>query len=74
MYHYFMGNQEKFIEHCHQRSNVETAYSMMKGKLGDYVRSKSDVGQVNEALCKVLCHNICVLVQVTHDLGIDPTF
>ena len=74
MYHYFMGNQEKFLEHYHQRPNVETAYSMMKGKFGDSLRSKSDVGQINEALCKVLCHNICVLVQATYELGIGPTF
>jgi len=74
MYHYFMGNREKFLEHYHQRSNVETAYSMMKAKFGDSVRSKSDVGQINEALCKVLCHNLCVLVQAIHELGIEPAF
>src|ERR1035438_159643 len=27
------------------------------------VRSKTPVGQVNEVLCKVICHNLCVLVQ-----------
>jgi hypothetical protein len=47
---------------------------MVKGKFGDSVRSKSDTGQINEALCKVLCHNICCLVQAIHDLGIVPTF
>ncbi len=74
MYHYFMGNRETFLEHYHQRSNVETAYSMMKAKFGDSLRSKSDVGQINEALCKVLCHNLCVLVQAMHELGIEPAF
>ena len=34
--------------------------------------SKSDTGQINEALCKVLAHNICVLVQAIHELGIEP--
>ena len=29
---------------------------------------------VNEALTKVLCHNVCVLIQATHELGIDPNF
>ncbi len=38
------------------------------------LRSKSDTGQINEALCKVLAHNICVLVQATHELGIEPVF
>jgi hypothetical protein len=26
---------------------------------------------VNEVLCKLICHNICVLIQETHELGID---
>jgi len=47
---------------------------MVKGKFGAAVRSKSDVGQVNEVLCKVLCHNVCVLVQAMHELGIEPVF
>jgi hypothetical protein len=62
------------VDYYHKRSNIETAYSMIKGKFGSALRSKSDVGQINEALCKVLCHNICVLVQATHELGIEPTF
>ncbi len=74
MYHYFMRNWEKFLEHYRQRSNVETAYSLKKGKFGDSLRSKSDMGQVNEALCKVLCYNICVLVQAIHELGVEPAF
>lgn len=74
MYHLFMYQREAFMDHYHKRSNIETAYSMIKGKFGSALRSKSDAGQINEVLCKVLCHNICVLVQTTHALGIDPTF
>ncbi len=59
------------MEHYHKRSNIETAYSMIKGKFGSALRRKSDTGQINEVLCKVLCHNICVLVQATHELGIE---
>ena len=47
---------------------------MIKGKFGSALRSKSDVGQINEALWKVLAHNICVLVQATPELGIEPVF
>jgi hypothetical protein len=28
----------------------------------------------NEALCKVLCHNLCVVIQEMHELGIEATF
>jgi hypothetical protein len=47
---------------------------MVKGKFGAAVRSKSDTGQVNEVLCKVLCHNVCVLVRAMHELGMEPVF
>ncbi len=74
MYYYFMYNRLTFMEHYHMRSNIESAYSMIKGKFGDSVRSKSDTGQINEVLCKVLCHNLCVLVLAMHDLGIEANF
>lgn len=73
MYHFYMFNRETFLQHYHKRSNVEAVFSMIKGKFGDAVRSKSNDGQVNEVLCKVLCHNICVLIQSIHELGIEPT-
>lgn len=74
MYHLFMHKRDAFLGHYHKRSNIETAYSMIKGKFGSHLRSKSDTGQVNECLCKVLCHNICVLIQEMHELGIEPAF
>ena len=74
MYYHFMSNREDFLHHYHKRSNVETAFSMIKAKFGDAVRSKSNIGQLNEVLCKVLCHNICVIIQAIHELGIEPTF
>ena len=70
MYSYFMYHEEAFNEHYHKRSNVETVFSMVKGKFGDSVRSKSETGQVNEILLKFLCHNICVLIMERHQLGI----
>jgi transposase len=74
MYHLYMYQREAFLEHYHQRSNVETVFSMVKAKFGDSVRSKSNTGMVNEVLSKVLAHNICCLVQSIHELGIEPTF
>lgn len=29
---------------------------------------------INEALCKVLCHNLCVVIQSVHELGIEAAF
>lgn len=74
MYHYFMFNREDFLRHYHKRSSVESVFSMVKAKFGDSLRSKSDTAQVNEALCKILCHNICVLIHATHSLGIEASF
>ena len=74
MYHLFMYRREQYMEHYHKRSNIETAYSMIKGKFGSALRSKSDTGQINEMLCKVLAHNVCVLIQATDTFNICPIF
>ena len=74
MYHYFQFKREDFLAHYHKRSNVESTFSMMKRKFGDSLRSKTDVAMVNETLCKVLCHNLVVLIHEMYELGIDPVF
>jgi transposase len=74
MWHFYNFNREAFLEHYHKRSNVESAFSMIKAKFGGSVRAKTPTAQVNEVLCKVLCHNICVLIQSIYELGIEPTF
>ena len=74
MWHYYNFNREQFLEHYHKRSNVETVFIMIKTKFGGSVRAKTPVAQVNEALCKVLCHNICVLIQSIYELGLEPVF
>jgi len=74
MYHYFMFKRDEFLQHYHKRSNVESTFSMMKRKFGDGLRSKTDVAMVNETLCKVLCHNLVVLIHEMYELGIEPSF
>ena len=74
MYHQFAYERETFLRSYHKRSNVETVFSMMKAKFGDSVLSKSETGQVNEVLCKVLAHNICVVIAAMHELGVEPRF
>ena len=74
MYHYFQYRREDFLVHYHKRSNVESTFSMIKAKFRDHVRSKTDVAMVNEVLCKIICHNICCLIQESHELGITSDF
>jgi transposase len=74
MYHYFMFKREEFLQHYHKRSKRGIHVQMMKRKFGDSLRSKTDVAMVNEALCKVLCHNLVVLIHEMYELGIDPVF
>jgi hypothetical protein len=62
------------MQRHHQCSNVETTFSMIKGKFGERLRSESTTGQINEVLCKVLCHNVCCLIQSFYELGVEPTF
>jgi len=74
MWHFYNFNRETFLAHYHKRSNVETAFSMIKAKFGASVRAKTPTAQVNEVLCKVLCHNVCCLVESIYELGLEPTF
>ena len=74
MFHYFNFRRDEFLGHYHKRSNAESTFSMIKAKFRDHVRSKSDVAMVNEVLCKILCHNLCCLIQEAFELGIAATF
>lgn len=74
MYNFYQYNQEWFYQHYHKRSNVESTFSMIKAKFGGSLRSKTRMAQYNEALCKILCHNICMVIQSMYELGVEPAF
>ena len=74
MFFYYNFKREEFLAHYHKRSNVETTFSMIKSKFGERLRSKTATAQVNEALTKVLAHNLCVVIQSMYELGVEPTF
>ena len=74
MWGLFLYKQAEFLAHYHQRSNAESTFSAVKRKFGGAVRSKRLDAQVNEVLCKVLCHNLSCLVHAIHELGIEPSF
>ena len=74
MFHFFQFQRDEFLAHYHRRSNVESTFSAVKRKFGDSVMSKTDTAMVNEVLCKLLCHNLCCLIQEQEELGIVPVF
>jgi transposase len=69
-----MANRGHYMQHYHKRSNVETTFSIIKGKFGERLLSKTPTAQVNEVLCKFLCHNVCCLISSIYELGVEPTF
>lgn len=74
MLHMYLYRRAEFLEHYNRRNNVETTFHMIKSNFGARLLSISRQAQFNEALCKVLCHNICVLIQSIYELGIDVSF
>jgi transposase len=74
LFHFFKYHEDDFYEHYHKRSNVESVFMMIKCKFGERLRSKTRSAQVNEALLKVLSHNLCVIVQSIYELGLEPKF
>jgi hypothetical protein len=46
----------------------------MKRKFGAVLRSKTPVAQRNEALLKVLCHNIVCVIHEIHESGAVASF
>ncbi|MSP23148.1 MAG: IS4/IS5 family transposase [Dehalococcoidia bacterium] len=74
LYHQFAFNRDAFLARYHQRSNVESAFSAIKRKFGDGLRTKSFDGNVNETLAKVICHNLSVVIRTSHTLNVEPVF
>ncbi|MBI1818693.1 MAG: transposase [Deltaproteobacteria bacterium] len=74
LYHYYALNRDEFLKAYHKRSNVESTFSAMKRKFGDFVRSRTPIAQVNELLLKVLAYNIVCVVHSMHEFGVNPSF
>ncbi|MBN1941042.1 MAG: IS5 family transposase [Candidatus Diapherotrites archaeon] len=70
-YEYFHEKPQEYLEHYHRRSNVETCFAMVKQKFGKDVITKNYVSQCNEVLLKILCHNICCLIQEYFENNIE---
>jgi len=70
----YLERRGEFLAHYNLRNNVETTFSMVKANFGARLSSVSRQAQFNEALCKILCHNICVLIRSIYELGIEVDF
>ena len=70
----FLYQREEYLRHYHLRSNVETAFSMVKAKFGGNVMAKTPTAQVNEVLAKLLCHNISAVIRASYELGVPRAF
>lgn len=74
MYKLFKDHKELFMAKYHKRSNVETVFSMVKMRLGEFLKSKKYETQRNELLMKFICHNICCLIQEIFENNIQIDF
>jgi len=74
MYDYFLRNRSLFEKHYHKRSNVETTFSMIKMRLGEFLRSKNYDAQRNELMMKFIVHNITCLVQEVFESDVHVDF
>ena len=70
----FTLNQDLFAEHYHQRSQVESTFSMVKTKYGSSVRGKNPTSQANNVLCKLLANNLYALIHAIYEIGLQPKF
>jgi len=74
MHLYFSTKKEWYLNHYHKRSNVETTFSMIKLKLGEFLRCKNFESQRNELMMKFICHNICCLISEIFESDVHIDF
>jgi transposase len=72
LFHFFSLHREDFLKLYHQRSNVESTFSAVKRKLGDFVRAKGKVAQTNELLLKFIAYNVTCVIHAMFEYGISP--
>ena len=74
MYDFSKNHPQAFGEKYHKRSNVESTFNMIKQKFGSDLMTKNHLANVNEILCKVLCHNLCCLISAYYELNVETSF
>jgi transposase len=74
MFTYFQMYREQFDKFYHRRSLVESTFSSVKRKYGEFLRCKNFESQKNEVILKCLCHNIAILVEEIYQNNINVKF
>jgi len=74
MFLFFTYHREEFDEHYRDRVQVEIAYASIKQKIAETIMSRNFDAQVNELLCKLIVHNITMLIQTMFAIGKLPDF
>lgn len=74
MFQEFQRHPQKFRRHYHKRSNVESVFSSIKARFGHDLQCEDETALQNEALCKVLCHNICTVIDAMYAMNLRPEF
>jgi len=70
-FHEFQLARDEFDAAYHQRSNVESAFSAIKRKLGEPLLSKHKFAQMSELLAKLVAYNVGVVIHQAQLRGID---
>jgi transposase len=71
-HHEFQIKRDEFEAAYHARSNVETAFSAIKRKLGEPLLSKTSFARLNELLAKILSYNIGIVISQAELHGLEP--
>lgn len=74
MYEFFLKFPDEYLDVYHKRSNVESTFHMLKQRYGHHLWTKKFQANQNEIKTRMLCHNLCVLIQERAELGIVPKF
>ena len=74
MYRYFNNNPQEFFRKYHLRSNIECCFNQIKTRFGDSLMTKNIDANFCEILCKVLAHNIVVLIRAYYEFDTEIRF
>lgn len=71
-YLFWAYHAPEFEATYHQRSNIEATFGAIKAKFTDRLRSKNQLAQKNELMCKFIAYNICMLIKAMKMSGVYP--